>query len=170
MPIQFQWDGEAMVPASRFWGREADKQFVVGQRYRMVEENERSEISHNHEFAWLDEAFQTLPDPLLAQYPSKEHLRKQALIAKGYCTMRQHPCQSIAEAERLEKSLSEERADPYVVIVRRRNVVTTYRAVSQSRRAMGAPQFQASKQAIIEFVADLLEVDPQTLAKVERAA
>lgn len=168
MPIQFQWDGEAMVPASRFWARQADEQFTVGQRYRMVEENERSPASHAHEFAWLTEAWNSLPDELLAQYPNSEMLRKHGLIAKGFCTMVQHVCATKAEAERLAGILKP--YDAYAVVVARGPVVTVYTAVSQSRRAMGAAQFQQSKQALMEFVGDLLGVDPQTIGKVEKAA
>ena len=60
--------------------------------------------------------------------------------------------------------------DAYAVVVARGTVVTVYTAVSQSRRAMGAAQFNQSKQAIMEFVGDLLGVDPATIGKVERAA
>lgn len=168
-PTMFQWDGEAMVPASRYWAGQADEQFVVGQRYRMVEEAERSEVSHNHEFAWLGEAWTSLPDELLKQYPSVEHLRKYALIEKGFCTMTQHVALTVAEAERLEVALSAHK-EKYAVILRREKVVSVYVAVSQSKRAMGAAQFQQSKQAIIEFVADLLHIDPETLGRQERAA
>lgn len=168
IPIMFRWDGEAMVPASGFWSRKADEQFVVGQRYRMVEESERSTVSHNHEFAWLTEAWNSLPDELLAQYPNSEILRKHALIAKGFCTMVQHACPTMAEAQRLAAILRP--MDAYAVVIQRGNVVTVYHAASQSRRAMGAAQFQQSKQAIIEFVADLLQVDPATLGQQERAA
>lgn len=168
MPIQFQWDGEAMVPASRFWARQADEQFTIGQRYRMVEENERSPASHAHEFAWLTEAWNSLPDELLAQYPNSEMLRKHGLISKGFCTMVQHVCATKAEAERLAAILKP--YDAYAVVVARGTVVTVYTAVSQSRRAMGAAQFQQSKQALMEFVGDLLGVGAQTIGKVEKAA
>lgn len=164
----FQWDGEAMVPASGFWSRKADEQFVVGQRYRMVEEAERSTVSHNHEFAWLTEAWNSLPDELLAQYPNSEILRKHALIAKGFCTMVQHACPTMAEAARLAAILRP--MDAYAVVIQRGSVVTIYHAISQSKRAMGAAQFQQSKQAIMEFVGDLLNVDPETLGRQERAA
>lgn len=167
-PLMFQWTGDAMEPASGYWRRQANEHFVVGQRYRLIEENERSGVSHNHEFAWLKEAWNSLPDELLAQYPNSEVLRKHALIAKGYCTMVQHVCPTKAEAERLAAILKPR--DIYAIVVQRGNVVTEYTAVSQSRRAMGGPQFQASKTAIMEFVADLLGVDPETLGKVEQAA
>lgn len=168
-PLQFLWDGEAMSPASGFWLRQANEHFVVGERYRMVEENDRSDVSHRHEFAWLREAWNSLPDALLDQYPSSEHLRKYGLIAKGHCTMTQHPCVSVAEAERLEATIRQY-VDTYAIIRRRGNVVTVYEAVSQSKRAMGGPQFQQSKSDLMQFVGDLLGVDPDTLATVEQAA
>ena len=167
-PLMFEWDGEAMIPAGRYWARQADEQFVVGERYRLAEENERSNASHAHEFAWLTEAWNSLPDELLAQYPNSEMLRKHGLIAKGFCTMVQHVCKSEAEAQRLAAILKP--YDAYAVVVARGTVVTVYTAISQSRRAMGAPQFQQSKQALMEFVGDLLGVDPQTIGKVEKAA
>ena len=168
MPIKFHWDGDAMVPDGKYWARQADEQFVVGQRYRLVEENERSNASHAHEFAFLTEAWNSLPDELYAQYPNSEVLRKHGLIAKGFCTMVQHVCKSEAEAQRLAAILKP--YDAYAVVVARGTVVTVYTAVSQSRQAMGAAQFNQSKQAIMEFVGDLLGVDPATIGKVERAA
>lgn len=167
-PLFLTWDGEAFRPAGRYWERLANEHFVVGERYRMVEENDRSTATHNHEFAFLTEAWNSLPDELHAQYPNPEVLRKHGLIAKGFCTMVQHVCASKAEAERLAGILKP--YDAYAIVVARGNVVTVYTAVSQSRRAMGAAQFQQSKTALMEFVGDLLGVDPETIGKVERAA
>lgn len=161
--IHVEWDGEAFRPAGKFWSRLANEHFVVGERYRMVEEAERSTNSHNHEFAFLAEAWNSLPDELLAQYPNPEVLRKHGLIAKGYCTMKQHVCQSKAEAERLAAILRP--YDTYAIVIARQNVVTVYTAVSQSKRAMGAAQFQQSKQALMEFVGDLLGVDPESVGR-----
>lgn len=173
LPIIWQWDGEALRPATKYQAKLANEDFVVGQRYRMIEEAERSDQSHKHEFAWLREAWKTFPedraDELYEQFPSPDHLRKFALIKKGYCTMKQYPCTSRAEAERLRAALKEQ-ADEYALIVQRDAVVTVYTAVSQSRRAMGGPQFQASKTAIMEFVGDLLGVDPETLGRQTEAA
>lgn len=167
-PLFLQWQGDCFVPAGKYWQRIADENFVVGERYRMLEENERSTVSHNHEFAWLTEAWNSLPDELHAQYPNSEVLRKHGLISKGYCTMVQHVCASKAEADRLAAILKP--YDAYAVVIPRGNVVTVYTAISQSRRAMGAAQFQASKSALMEFVGDLLGVDPQTIGAQEKAA
>lgn len=168
-PMMFRWSGEAMEPATAYWSRRANEQYVVGQTYRMAEENERSDASHRHEFAWLREAWNSLPDHLLDQYPSSEHLRKYGLIAKGHCTMTQHACATVAEAERLEAAITKH-VDTYAVVRRRGNVVTVYEAVSQSRRAMGGPAFQQSKSDLMEFVGDLLGVDPETLGRQTEAA
>jgi hypothetical protein len=162
LPVLFQWDGEAMRPATSRWAKEADELFVIGMRYRMVEEKERSIATHNHEFAWLAQAWESLPDELVDQYPSPEHLRKKGLIAKGHCTMTQHACATAAEAERLEAAITKH-VDTYAVVRRRGNVVTVYEAVSQSRRAMGAAQFQRSKSDLMDFVGELLGVEPEAL-------
>lgn len=167
-PVLMQWNGEVFVPATSHWQRQCDEHFVVGQRYRLVEEQERSTATHNHEFAWLQEAWNTLPDELYAQYPNSEVLRKHGLIAKGYCTMVQHVCPTAAEAQRLAAILKP--YDAYAVVVARGNVVTVYTAVSQSKRAMGAKQFQQSKQALFEFVGDLLGVAPETIGRQSEAA
>lgn len=167
-PILFQWNGEALEPATGYWRKAADHYLTIGQRYRMVEEHERSNATHNHEFAWLQEAWNSLPDELFAQYPNSEILRKHGLIAKGYCTMVQHVCASAAEAQRLAAILKPYAA--YALVVPRGTVVTVYTAVSQSKRAMGAKQFQQSKQALMEFVGDLLGVDPATIGQQSEAA
>ena len=60
--------------------------------------------------------------------------------------------------------------DVYAIVRQRGPVVTVYTAVSQSKRAMGAAMFQQSKSDLMDFVGDLLGVDPETLGKVEQAA
>lgn len=168
-PIKFIWNGEAMVPATAYWARQCDRQFVVGAQYPLVEEHERSQASHNHEFAFVTEAWSSFPDHLLEQFPSPEHLRKYALIRKGFATMVQHACASKAEAERLQAALSGH-VDKYALVIRRDAIVTVYEAESQSYRTMSKARFQQSKTAIMEFIGDLLGVAPEALATVGRAA
>lgn len=163
LPIQYQWDGEAMVPASRFWAREADKQFVVGQRYRMAEEHDRSTATHNHEFAFIASAWDSFPDELKEQFPSPEHLRKFGLIRKGFCITKQYAFPSAAEAKRFAAGLSEH-VDEYTLVVVDRGVVTVSNAMSQSKKAMGKERFQASKQALLEYVAEISGIEPEALA------
>lgn len=167
-PMTYIWDGEAMRVQGRFCSQ-ADEAFVIGGVYRLAEIEERSEASHRHEFSWLREAWMSLPERVAAEYPSSEHLRKRALIATGWCTMTDYVCGSNAEALRWATNLRKE-MDEYALVIVERTVVRVLKAKSQSIRAMGKADFQASKTALMEWVAKLLEVEPATLAKQTEAA
>lgn len=158
---------EGFVPTPRFEQAFQEK-FVDGAAYWLTVEAERTDKSHNHEFAWLAEAWKTLPDHLATEYPTSESLRKRALIATGYCTVSDYVCSSRAEALRWAANLRRE-ADDYALVVVSQTVVRVYRAMSQSRRAMKGPEFQASKQAILDWVSDLLGVEPGQLLQARAA-
>ena len=162
-PIQFRWDGEAMIPASQFWSRKADQEFVVGEVYKLVEHHDRSGVSHRHFFAVVNEAHGNLPDDRLEQYPTPEHLRKKALIWKGYRDERTLVATSAAEAQRIAAFVKP--SDDYAVVVVKDAVVRIWTAKSQSTKAMGAKQFQDSKQDVLDFIDDLLGVEPGTTAR-----
>jgi hypothetical protein len=166
-PIMFRWDGDAMVPASRFWAGRADRVFVVGADYKMVEHHDRSDASHNHFFAAIKNGFDNLPDELRDEYPTTEHLRKKALIKKGFRDERDHVCASKAEAARLAAFIKP--LDDYAIVVVSECVVRVWTAKSQSRKAMGAADFQASKTAVLEFIDDLLGVQHGATARSEAA-
>lgn len=167
-PMLFRWNGDAMLLHRRHRA-DADAQFVIGQSYRLAEVEERSEASHKQEFAWLREAWLSLPEGIAKDYPSTEFLRKRALIATGWCTVSDYPCSSRAEADRWARHLRNE-ADEYAVILVEQTVVRVLKAKSQSMRAMGKADFEASKRDILEWVANLLDVAPATLAKQREAA
>ncbi len=161
-PITCRWTGEAFEPVGRY-ARWADTYYVVDQTYSMVEEKQRSTATHNHEFAWLSEAWQNLPESIAAEYPSPEHLRKVALIRTGFATRRDFVASSAAEAIRLAAFIRA--GSEYAVITVSRNVVTEWTAMSQSKRAMGAAEFQRSKSAILDYVAGLIGVTADTLTQ-----
>jgi hypothetical protein len=163
VPITMTWDGEAMVPASQYWAARADRQFVVGETYRIVEHNDRSEASHNHYFASITNAWRTLPDDLLTEYPSPEHLRKKMLVKCGYAKERTIVCADKAEAGRMAALVEE--MDEHAVIDAREAVVRVYTAQSQSMKAMGKQEFQASKEAVLSAIDDLLGVDAGATAR-----
>lgn len=167
-PILFQWDGESMVPASQHWARQADKEFVVGEHYRMVEHRERSASSHRHFFAVVHDAWQTLPDDKLEIYPSSEHLRKKALVWKGYRNERSIVCASAAEAQRVAAFVKP--MDDFAVVTVKDAVVRVWTAKSQSVKAMGAKEFQQSKSDVLDFLDDLLGVERGATAKNGREA
>ena len=164
-PVAFTWDGEAMKPIHP---RIADREYVVGERYMLAPFEQRSIASHNHEFAWLHEAWMTLPEHEAARHPTSEHLRKFALISTGYSDSQSIVCSSKAEALRFAAFIKP--MDDYSVVIVSECVVTRYTAKSQSRRAMGSKEFQESKDKIMEFIAGILGVTTDDLKKVQEAA
>ena len=169
-PILCEWTGESFVPASGFWARKADAAYVVHEKYQMVEQNERSTATHNHFFAVVAEAWKNLPerytDASWAQSP--EHLRKYALIRKGYSNSQTLVCSSRAEAMRVAAFLRP--IDEFAVVTVNEAAVTRYTAKSQSRKAMGKEVFQESKQAVLDYLDDLLTLPRGTLQKEGKAA
>jgi hypothetical protein len=163
-PQHFEWNGEAMIPLHP---RRADKTFVVGQRYSLVQYEDRSEASHRHEFAWLREAWQSLPERLSERFPTETHLRKWSLIRAGYSDSHTITCRSKAEAVRVAAFIRP--IDEFAVVIVQGTTVTRYTAKSQSKRAMGAKEFYESKERIMEVVARMLNVEPQELPQARAA-
>lgn len=156
-PIIFQWQGDAMVPATRFWQAECDKRFTVGENVTLEEIHARSHATHAHYFATLKSIWDTLPDHLRPQFGNAEILRKHALIHTGYHTMVQHVCKSGAEAERLAAVIKP--YDAYQIVETDGVVVTVFHAASQDMRSMDKATFQASKEKVLDWCADLIGAD-----------
>lgn len=154
--LRYEGDGDFRV-LSNYWATRADKDFVVGEVYKMVEHHDRSQSSHNHYFAALGEAWSNLPDELLTEYPTAEHLRKKLLIRAGYADERSIVCGSKAEALRVAAFVKP--MDDYSVVTVREAVVRVYTAQSQSTKAMGKAAFHQSKQAVLDALDDLLGVE-----------
>lgn len=166
-PIPCRWDGEALVPLPRF-ARKADETFVIGEVYHLVEHQERSPASHRHYFAMVKEAWENLPEDE-TRWPTPEHLRKWALIRAGYYDERQVVCASKAEAVRWAPVI-QQATDDYTIVVPKGPIVTIYTAKSQSAKAMGKADFQASKDRVLEIVAGLIAVEPAQLREHASAA
>lgn len=167
-PVTLRYEGDGEFRAvSGFWAARADRSFVVGETYRMVEHHDRSTASHNHYFASLANAWASLPDGLLEAYPTVEHLRKKALINKGYRDERSIVCASKAEAERMAAFIKP--MDDYAIVTFREAVVRVWTAKSQSMKAMGNRDFQQSKSDVLDFVDDLLGVERGSTARSEAA-
>jgi protein gp37 len=77
-----------MVPHRRFKSA-CDAEFVVGDVYQMVVQEQRSMRSHAHYFASVNEAWLNLSESDAERFPSVEHLRKFALIRTGFANSRQ---------------------------------------------------------------------------------
>jgi hypothetical protein len=161
-PILYTWSGEAMIPSPRLLAR-CNEQFEIGHDYRLIEHEERSTRSHNHQFAEIHDAWLNLPEELQAQYPSDEHLRKFALIMTGWSNKRQLVCRSAVEAERFARFMRPQ--DEYAVIDVTGNIITEFTAKSQSKRKMSAADFQKSKTDILHYVAAMARTTAQDLKK-----
>jgi hypothetical protein len=159
-PIVTRWDGEAFRPLGRS-ARECDAQRVVGEIYRLVDHEERSEASHAHYFAMIAEGWANLPESQAERFQNPEALRKYALIKSGYATQRQYVAGSRAEALRVAAFVKG--ADEYEIASVDGNIVTIWRAESQSYRAMGKKKFQASKDAVLAVIALLLDCPVERL-------
>ena len=71
--FRFTWNNGMMVPANP---QAVAKAFVEGRRYWLEEVSERSWISHQHQFAFVNQAWDNLPEALADTFPTPEHLRK----------------------------------------------------------------------------------------------
>lgn len=161
LPLPFRWSGAVMVPLAGRATREADTAFLADHVYCLVEEHSRSMQSHRHEFAWLHEAWQNLPEEIADLYPTAEHLRKAALIKAGFHTEQIIDAGSKAAALRVASGIRSR--EEFSVIIVRGRYVRILDAVSQSLPAMGADDFNASKTAILEIVSAMIGVTPDAL-------
>lgn len=159
-PMTFAWNGEALVALN---GKLADRHFVVGETYRMVEHHERTSATHRHYFACLADAWENLPEHLAERFPTSEHLRKFALIRAGYRDERTIVASSRAEARRLAAFVTP--LDTFAIVTVAESTVSVFTAKSQSHRAMGARDFQASKTAVLDVLANMIGVQPETLSR-----
>jgi len=156
-PFPFTWDGERMLTKdSAYWRARAAERWEVGRLYNLVEYRERSGASHNHEFAWLDDAWKNLPEGVDAMYPTPQHLRKRALIDAGYFDEEIIDVGTHDAALRVASFVR--RKDDFAMVIVRDGFVFVRTAKSQSRRAMKKKEFQDSKQAVMDRVEDIIGV------------
>lgn len=161
-PVEFIWtDDGTMRPASDFWARRADKTFIVGERYPLVVNEERSLKMHRRYFATLNEGFSNLPEEYADRFPTVEHLRKYLLIRAGYYTERNHVCETEAEAQKLAAFIKP--IDDYSVVVARGTVVKVFTAKSQSVRAMPKGEFKQSQEKVLDLLSEMIGVSAEKL-------
>jgi hypothetical protein len=162
-PILLAYDGETFTPVHR---RIADKHFVVGENYLFEVYHPRSMKSHNAYFAVLHEAWLNLPED--QDFKTEKHLRKWALIKAGYADERSIVCASAAEARRVAAFIAP--MDEYAIVTVKAATIRVYTAQSQSIPAMGAKDFQASKEKVLEIVAGLVGLPAADLSREAGAA
>lgn len=167
-PIEAIWNGEHFAPISPYWVRRADKQFARGEVLRLIDEPERSNRSHNHFFASVQNAFDSLPPLWAERFNSPDALRKYCLIKAGFCFSDSITCPSHADALRVAAFVRG--ADEFALVDVKKSVVTRYTAKSQSYKAMGRDEFKASKEGVLRVLAETLEVTTSELKASEPTA
>ena len=160
--LPFRWTGEVMAPLSAY-ARRCTAAFAVGEVYNLEAIEQRSAASHRHYFASINEAWQNLPENLVEQFPTSEHLRRWCLIRAGYSQSRDIVASSRSEALRLAAFIKP--MDTYAVVTAREAVVTVYTAESQSMRAMGKQRFQQSKTDVLDLLAAIIGVGPVEIGR-----
>lgn len=167
LPYMWSQKAKAFFPLGRVQNL-ASASYGDGEVVMLAPVEERSDVSHKHEFAWLKEAWLNLPQALAEQYPNPAMLRKRGLIATGHCTVQDYVCTSHAEAARWATYLRRE-VDEYALVVVSAGVVRVFKAKSQARGAMKREEFQQSKQDLMDWVAGLLGVDADSLSRARAA-
>lgn len=132
-------------------------------------ERGRSDATHRHQFAWVNDAWLNLPEEHRDQpwAETAETLRKHALIATGFHQTYTLDCGGNATAQRIKGALvaAEARGHGYAIGRVRGTVLTIWTPESQSYRAMGGERFKASKAAIMEWIAEKLGVTSDDLRR-----
>lgn len=157
--LRMRWTGIAFEPVNEHVGRKADAEYVVGQVYLVSGEHEQSALSRAHQFAWLHDSFLSLPDHISSRFLDEDQLRRHALIAGGFASTTVIDCATNAEARRWMKILTAE--DPYCIVKVEGTSLMRFTARSQSPRSMGSKEFQASKDAVLRYVSNLLDANPK---------
>jgi len=157
-PQPFEWTGSEMRPLRP---RQADREFVVGQKYILVENEETSSPSRRHYFATLRDIWMSLPEDIAQDFQTVEDLRHRALIMTGWCNSKQWVVPTKGEAIRLAAALRD--GGEYAIVNVSGCVVTRLTPKSQAGRAMKHKEFQASKDSVLGWCADLIGVKASDL-------
>jgi hypothetical protein len=161
-PLPCVWDGEVLRPLPAFANAAAGR-FGIGEVVALAPAEPRSSPSHRHYFACVREAWVNLPEQHAVRFASEEHLRKYALIKAGYRHERSIVCASKPEARRIAAFIRP--IDDYAIVLVEGGVIVQLTARSQSAAAMSRSEFQASKEAVLGILAEMIGVDPARLVQ-----
>jgi hypothetical protein len=160
-----RWDGVGFTPLIHVKKR-ADTELGVGEVYFLALVEDRSMVSHKHQFAWLKHAWALLPETIAYLYPTPEHLRKRALIEAGYFTEEVIDAGGSAAALRVAAYVQSK--DIFTHVVVRKRFVLVRHAESQSMAVMKKRRFQESKDAIMVVIANMIGVPVDDLERMTR--
>lgn len=166
LPHIFRYEGEGVMQSRR--PKRADAEYVIGQDYCLAPIMSRSDATHNHQFAFITEAWRQLPERLADDFATPEHLRKACLIDVGYYNEVKLDVGTVAAALRVAAQMRTD--DSFARVVVRGPIVVRRTAKSQKRSEMTARDFQDAKSKIIDLLASLIGVTPETLEREGRDA
>jgi hypothetical protein len=152
------WRDGVFIPHDRI-KRYCDDTFGEGEIVTFERHEERSTVSHNHYFASIQTAWDNLPEKD-DRFPNPEALRKWALIKAGYCTEATTVLDTEEQANTIAGFMGHQEG---VIIVVKGPVIKKYTAKSQAVAAMGKQEFQRSKDAVLDIIAQLIEVSRKRL-------
>lgn len=166
-PIHCLWDGESFVP-TRHHAQRCDRNFVIGETYPLAVHEERSLASHRQYFASIRDGWMNLREGDAERFPSPEHLRKRALVDAGFYDEEIIDCGSNKIAPNVGAAIR--KRDDFAIIFIRDQFVIVRTAKSQSMKAMGKKDFQASKVAVLDIIASMVGVKPEQIEANARSA
>lgn len=165
--IRCRWNGETLTPVGPYGLAAAKEVMDPGDTVIVEVDHPRSPNTHNHQFAEIADAWRHLPEALqnMPWAANPETLRKHALIVTGFRNVETVDAGSKAAAERVAAVISRHAtaAHGYAITRAHGPVVTCWTPVSQSMRAMGSKEFQRSKEAVLNWIAQQIEVSPEEL-------
>jgi hypothetical protein len=124
--------------------------------------------SRRYFFAALRDAWANLPDQMRDRFPNAEVLRKNALIAIGYCDVMTVVAGSKSAAPQIANAFKAR--DQYCIAIPRGDVVTIYTARSMARRALLKKDFLEVADKVFHWVHEQTGIDPSQSHEGRRAA
>ena len=168
--IRAVWTGQSFIPDGNYAVAQVNDRLGEGQVVNLDVDPERSRRSHNHAFAFVHTAWMNLPEHHLGKpyAATADTLRKYALIRTGHCDTQLIACGTEERAERVAGVVSTvaSRLSGYAIAEVSGPLVSVFTPHSQSLKAMGGERFKVSKQDILEYLADMIGVQPNELAKM----
>lgn len=163
-PIPQVYEGDGVFRVPRGHVRRCDAQFGVGECVDMAPVEERSSPRHKAFFAAVNEVFKSLPEALTDEHPTADALRQHALIATGWRDQETHVCNSKADAARMASVIRHYIApDRWPVITVSGCVVAVLVARSQAVKAMSKDDFNASCDAVLKYLAEVIGTLPERI-------
>lgn len=151
--VMFNWNDEAkvMIPQPRFLPL-CGRQYVDNEGYALAPVENVSGSSRGGFFASINNAWDSLPEND-TRFPTREHLRKRALVAAGWATHAQFVMDTPADAAKMARGLR--RVDEYAVIKVGANVVDLWTAKSIAQGQITAEEWKEVKPRALDFVTAL---------------